>query len=407
MWQDQKISRVLDLLYTQEKVNIDLALILLESWEEGRLQRAKWIDLAKRVGLSFEKLFSKSLFLRHVDEQTINSLVEQLPRFEKLSFMRGRLPSLPASLRSVSKLKLLYCFETQMKTLPDWIGEWQELEYLSVIGGFLSRVPKGLSRLRKLKGLSIRNTHLQELCDFSELQQLSTLDIPQNNLHKLSTTVARLRLLTDLYLEHNYIEYLPEELQALKGLRRLTLGHNRLREWPVHLYFPQLITLSLEHNSLVHLPETLFQQEKLRYLNIAANPLETLPDLWHQLRHLEELDLSHYKADLPPSLWRCTSLKRLCLDRTSCPYFPAEAQELPKLRELVFRGHKLQGLPNPFPQFLALEKLDLSSNGLKQLPKNISSLFSLKVLNLRGNPLSRKEQQRIRAALPKVKVFLD
>lgn len=405
MKQAHKIERILDLLYTQDSTNIDLAVVLLESWEEGRAKKAYWMDLANRVGMSFAKLFGKSLFLRRTDEAVLNEVVEQLPRFEKLSLMRGHLPTLPESLRGLERLKLLYCFEIQLEKLPDWIDELQSLEYLSVIGGFLRDLSPAVGQLRALRGLSIRNTHLSTLCDMLGLKELITLDLPQNNIHRIPDSVAALETLSDLHLEYNYLTELPQGLQKLRYLHRLTLGHNRLKEWPAQLYFPQLSFLSLEYNQLFYLPTAFFQQKKLRYLNLAFNPLEELPDLWQELNHLEELNLSNYKGAFPASLWRCTSLKKLYLNKTAVRTFPIAATQLSRLEEFSFNGHQLEDLPEPFPHFPVLRKLDLQNNGLTRLSSDLSYLTGLETLNLKRNPLSEAEQLRIARALPKTKIL--
>lgn len=136
-----------------------------------------------------------------------DALGAALARSGRVSLARmplTRLPRLPAETRE------LYLRGHQLEALPEWIGELEALETLSVLDGPLTHLPESLGRLRRLR----------------------VLDLSRNRLQRLPEGTCRLGALRELRLGFNALEALPEPLGALSQLRVLHLQSNRLRSLP-------------------------------------------------------------------------------------------------------------------------------------------------------------------------------
>ena len=71
---------------------------------------------------------------------------------------------------------------------------------------------------------------------------------------------------------------------------------------------------------------------------------------------------------------------------------------------LDLSGRRMPSLTRGVSIITSLTYLDVSDNNFKELPKEISALKELKVLNLQGNPLPAGEVDKVRKLLPKADV---
>ena len=71
---------------------------------------------------------------------------------------------------------------------------------------------------------------------------------------------------------------------------------------------------------------------------------------------------------------------------------------------LDLSGRRMPSLTRGVSIITSLTYLDVSDNNFKELPKEISALKELKVLNLQGNPLPAGEVDKVRKLLPNVTV---
>ncbi len=80
-----------------------------------------------------------------------------------------------------------------------------------------------------------------------------------------------------LYLQHNNLQFVPDELIWLKELRKLDLSDNSIRFLPPQLFsqLQELSILELANNELKSIPSTIAQLPKLKVLNIKGNPIST------------------------------------------------------------------------------------------------------------------------------------
>jgi len=261
-----------------------------------------------------------------------------------------------------------------------FFAELRSLERLDLSDNRLAELPHGLGYLKNLKSLDLAGNpltgSLDVLATLPALQSvaLSGIEGIADRADALRKQRAQLKVITGPAEESDKTPPVAEiDLAALQVTRvgfaiaqpdrveSLDLSFNELVEWPIDpAIFPNLTWLSVECNLLGRLPENIGQCELLESLDCAMNALTELP---------------------------------------------ADIGRLGRLRALDCAVNELVTLPEGITRLRSLRRLNASANRLKALPGDLSGLVRLEVLDLRGNPLSDGELQRIRQALPNTRVL--
>ena len=158
-----------------------------------------------------------------------------------------------------------------------------------------------------------------QIGDFINLESLS-IDI--NMINFLPDDIGKLSKLTTLSANLNKLTALPDEMENLKNLKSLNLGKNNFNKFPdLITKFSSLEVLNFENNPITALPPTINALKNLKELNLASCfDLLALPPQIGELTNLETLNLS-----------TCTKLKAL----------PKELNNLKNLKVLDITGTKL------------------------------------------------------------------
>ncbi|XP_055810839.1 TMV resistance protein N-like [Solanum dulcamara] len=154
------------------------------------------------------------------------------------------LPSSICKLKGLVGLDVSWC--SKLESLPEEIGDLENLEELDASYTLISRPPPSIVRLKKLKFLSFAKQKSQDGVYFmfpqvnEGLRSLEILDLSYCNFidGRLPEEIGCLSSLKELNLRGNNFEYLPQSIAQLGSLR-LDLSHcNRLiklPEFPVQL----------------------------------------------------------------------------------------------------------------------------------------------------------------------------
>jgi internalin A len=146
----------------------------------------------------------RNLHVLRVDQNTLTELPSTLGQLHNLSVLEANgnrlervalegltsLTSLKLDGNAVTKvpdvrrcagLELLNLADNQVASIPDWIGELEQLRTLNLDGNLLARVPSDLGALRSLEALSLRNNSLTSLpAELGELSETTTLNLDGN-----------------------------------------------------------------------------------------------------------------------------------------------------------------------------------------------------------------------------------
>ena len=221
----------------------------------------------------------------------------------------------------------LYFCVSNVKSLPESIGNLSYLRYLIIESSLVQNIPSSLKELQNLELLEfISGTEesIQIILDFPDVFQ---------NLKRLKT----------FRVYGNFVIYIPPSFLELKNLEELILEY---------CYFFS------DYTSFKN------------YIKEAKFNTNELPQDFSRLKSLQTLILRYiYRLELPPSIINQTSLKKLDL---------THSQEL-KNKDIIFNIKSLEQLN--------LQEFDFYNPW--DIPKTIGNLENLKILNIAGNRLDR------------------
>jgi len=237
-----------------------------------------------------------------------------------------------------------------------------------------------------LTSLDMSNKEISHIDDISACISLRKLNLAKNAI-KSSDALSGLQYLPDLTwlnLSNNSLENF-DGLQKLKSLFVLNMSHNQLNRISIHITsLTELKALILNHNRIKTL-DNLASLTNLNTLVLSHNSIETIPPL-PTLSSLTKLSVAHNSVRLVPDL-------------------SANAE----LKELRLNDNKILRLPESIRQCSALEIVDLGNNHMREWTDvaALGSLLHLVNLNLKGNPVSEKEdyKEKILALIPSLRVL--
>lgn len=146
--------------------------------------------------------------------------------------------------------------------------------------------------------------------------------------------------------------------------------------------------LDLRHQNLKVFPTSIFKLTRLEYLNLDRTNIRSIPMRICELTNLKELDLYHNKInDLIPCC-QLSTLIHLDVSLNRLVNIPDEIENLSNLKRLSLEYNRIVNVSCKIGNLNSnLKYLNLSSNGLKSIPRNLSRLH-LSELNLELNELS-------------------
>lgn len=155
---------------------------------------------------------------------------------------------------------------------------------------------------------------------------------------------------THLFLNHNRLTSLPDELARLKGVRFIYLESNRLDTLPPALArMPALEGMYFTGNRFTEIPSFVFTMTRLRKLQFSKNAITTLPPELGNLVELRHLNLAGNRiAEIPASIARLTKLRVCDLSDNPIRVLPEEFGRVRIVNQLRVRDTQLTTLPAGF-----------------------------------------------------------
>jgi len=366
-----------------------------------------------------------------------NNILDSLPtsigsirRLRVLKAQRCGLRRVPDELTSLDSLEALYLFGNQLSRLPDSIGAIKSLRQLNLNGNSLDSLPVSIMTLPNLAPHSIDvagnylctvSGDMGEWLDTMSLQGATwrssqgdcgqTVDdtlavrtaLDAAGLHGVAVSevafIDRGRV-TAVDLSNRGLNAFPAALLALTALESLDMSGNAVTAIPSGIdTMTALSLLDLSNNRLDSAGvQAIAGVENLRSLDLSSNLLTSIADTALELDSLRYLDLSDNMLDsLALASWQPPAqLAWLDLSNNGLTWLPIRIGQLTQLRFLDISHNQLKNLPE-LNGLALLEKFDADNNELDSLPA-LDSLRSLHVLRLAWNSLS---------ALPPSVSYLD
>ncbi|MFC1894699.1 leucine-rich repeat domain-containing protein [Candidatus Dependentiae bacterium] len=121
--------------------------------------------------------------------------------------------------------------------------------------------------------------------------------------------------LEEIYLDHNLLSILPEEILNFKNLKRIHATNNKLTSIPTNIhYLKKLKYLRLHNNELLYLPENICLMKNLKSISASYNCLKALPQDINRLETLQSLNVDNNDIQkIPSELWNLKNLYQISL----------------------------------------------------------------------------------------------
>jgi len=182
-----------------------------------------------------------------------------------------------------------------LKTLPESVEKFTDLEYLNLRNNELTIFPESIFELKKLKRLNFENNNLRTIPkEIGDLVKLEYLNFSHNEIVKIYSRITQLPELKVLLLEDNKIDTIEFSFQKLVKLKTLNLKGNSIKIVPNGLNFVRLDYLDLSCNKIKEIPVEIFGDpllliHNLKYLIVYGNPLKEVPSIINTSDVLKEL----------------------------------------------------------------------------------------------------------------------
>ncbi|NWX95532.1 VASN protein, partial [Nothoprocta ornata] len=230
----------------------------------------------------------------------------------------------------------LYVFENGITTLSeDSFGSLPALQLLDLSQNKITAIQKNV---------------------FQPLTELVNLDLSSNQLQEITNeTFHGLRLLERLYLQRNRIQHIhAAAFDTLENLLELKLQNNQL--WVVPpLDLPNLLLLDISWNKIPAIAPGAFRAVNIESLKIAGLGLTSLDEeLFQPQNNLHELDVSDNLLErVPAVLRRLGSLTKLNLAGNAhiSQLLPEDFHSLHNLQELDISNLNINTIPRDFSGF--------------------------------------------------------
>lgn len=256
----------------------------------------------------------------------------KMPKLKALHLEGNAMAQLPDNISQATRLKNLIVAGAGISEIPDSIDHLEQLQHLDLASNAIVSLPQNLAKLKHLEWLRLTNNpldweqvlsvveqlpNLRILCCFrfhrirpSANKKIEEIDlshygtwtstwtpnysyrrVPYTPWEEVGETLVHFKSLKRLKLMDNSIEVLPQGFCKIPNLEALYLNHNRLSTLPDELFNLPLRSLSLASNQFEKLPEALARCKTLEVLNLCNNKLREIPDFIEDLPNLRVLNI--------------------------------------------------------------------------------------------------------------------
>lgn len=273
------------------------------------------------------------------------------------------------------KVKRLYLNQLELKTLPDVIYRFPNLEELYLGGNELKALNINMQRLPKLTQLHLQGNQLTNSSfEISPNKTLTLLNLKENKFDDIPNVARESKKLAVLWLGGNPLSALSSRsFRKLKQVRDLNFYKSEIAVLPKGIKkMKNLEVLDLYYNKLEQLPNSIVRLKRLTHFAVSNNQLTSLPKKIDKLKNVHTFYAHHnHLSKLPERIVKMQKLKIMDLGYNWFTTFPAE-----------------------LTAFVNLQELDLSSNNFPDFPEQLLKIKRLDKLYLRGNPFLKEDAEK-------------
>ena len=353
------------------------------------------LDLAgKNLEMVPYSFGSNRLETLNLARNRIRTLPKKTTHLTSLDLSNNELSEIPAEVKkrllSYKKLETLNLEENGLEEWPKELDKMKGLRHLKLFANDLRRISVnckhihvielGQNRLTEMPVVPPGITRL--LLDYNKIskvnlvaEHLKRLTLNMNGVSELGPDFS-FPALKFLDLGRNHLTTLPDLSVATPSLSIFECADNYLTEWPTMP--PTLSVVSFKGNKLRVLPDVASLYPELTILEVGQNEIEEIPPLPEGLLSLGVLD------NKVKSSWsgKLGSLKKMVISGNQLETIPVFEDHI--IEELCVCNNMLRRV-NIEALTVTIEKLNLSDNKIKKIPKELFTLPALNTLILVRN----------------------
>ncbi|MFA6196533.1 MAG: GNAT family N-acetyltransferase [Sulfurimonas sp.] len=320
-------------------------------------------------------------------------------------------------------------YDYEWDRLRTWLSQYgamdesvtapQEIKRIDLRGNSLKTLPNNFALLSHLSVLDIRRNSFEVLPEVLQSLPLLSLNASGNRLSDISILGA-CKHLRVLDLSANALKEI--KISLLPELRTLNLSSNFLKDIGDFLpSFANVVRLNLGNNLIEHIPESIGLLQELEEIEIVDNRLQIIDEAFFQLA-LTNVNLSSNRLT-SLELHGLTALEVLTLDENplktvgmskdfapylkefSCDGCALEEFVLPpsiELETLCLSSNSLKEIPKEIEIYKQLCELDIEANFITDLPDTLANITTLQTLYVKGNPLNPHAKKVIEILDPEI-----
>ncbi len=171
----------------------------------------------------------------------------ELQNLKSISIYSSYIKVFPVQFLKLKNLEDLYMFIPYIEAYPDNLGNLTNLKKLSLIGREYKSViinekevflkpltlPKSIKKLKKVEELHLGGNMLESIPEeIGEMDNLTVVSLGKNNLESLPTTFSRLKKLKNLSLGQNKFKIFPSALYGAQNLETIYYEENIVEAIP-------------------------------------------------------------------------------------------------------------------------------------------------------------------------------
>ena len=299
------------------------------------------------------------------DIKKLPNNIQYLTNLKYLSFCNCPFKTLPEQIGQLDNLQKLEisCFD-KLSSLPERIGQLDNLHELHISHcEKLSSIPESIGRLNNLQELHISSCEkLSSIPEqIGQLDNLQKLEISYcDKLSSLPEQIGQLKNLQELHISFCYkLSSLPERIGQLENLEKLHIGYcEKLSSIPEQIgQLEHLQKLGIHFcKELSSIPESIGQLNNLQELYIhSCDKLSSIPE---SIAHLKNLKSLH--------IYNCKSLEEQAKEKITLAF------ERKKVKNLTPEGKKVKKVLTQLKKDTSIPLIKIKAKKAKNLPLTAS-----------------------------------
>ncbi|MBP3220887.1 MAG: DUF1963 domain-containing protein [Neisseriaceae bacterium] len=299
------------------------------------------------------------------DIKKLPNNIQYLTNLKYLSFCNCPFKTLPEQIGQLDNLQKLEisCFD-KLSSLPERIGQLDNLHELHISHcEKLSSIPESIGRLNNLQELHISSCEkLSSIPEqIGQLDNLQKLEISYcDKLFSLPEQIGQLKNLQELHISFCYkLSSLPERIGQLENLEKLHIGYcEKLSSIPEQIgQLEHLQKLGIHFcKELSSIPESIGQLNNLQELYIhSCDKLSSIPE---SIAHLKNLKSLH--------IYNCKSLEEQAKEKITLAF------ERKKVKNLTPEGKKVKKVLTQLKKDTSIPLIKIKAKKAKNLPLTAS-----------------------------------